>query len=80
MKIIFVYNNIIGNCCSGDYYFIAENRPAAHQMANLFANNHNQRVGNNRNYIIEWDKEGVIEYPIVSGYLSLNRIRLDVEK
>jgi hypothetical protein len=80
MQKIFVYNNIIGNYCSGDYYFVAEDQPTSYHMANEFAANHNNRVRNNPSYTIEWDKEGVIEYPIVFGYLSLNRIQLDVEK
>lgn len=77
---IFVYNNSIGNYCSGDYYFIAEDQPTSYNMAKSFAAKHNERVGNNPNYTIEWNKDGVFEYEIKSGYLPLNRIQLDIEK
>jgi benzoyl-CoA reductase/2-hydroxyglutaryl-CoA dehydratase subunit BcrC/BadD/HgdB len=77
---IFIYNNIIGNYCSGDYYFIASDRQAADTMANAYARNHNEKVNNNLNYTIEWDNEDVKEYDIKPGYIPLNRIVVDMEK
>jgi len=77
---IFVYNNIIGNSCSGDFYFISINKEQADVMANAFARDHNHKVNNNRNYTIEWDNEEVKEYEIVPGYLPLNRVQIDAVK
>jgi len=76
---IFVYTNIVGNYCSGDYYFIAENRNQSWVMANAFARDHNNKVDNNSNYTIEWDEESK-EFDIIPGYLPLNRIPIDVTK
>ena len=76
---IFVYNNIIGNYCSGDYYFIAPNRNQAFVMSNAFAKKHNEKVNNNSNYTIEWDEEPK-KFDIVPGYLPLNRVVIDVTK
>jgi len=77
---IFTYNNIVGNSCSGDYYFIAEDRGKADVMAERFSRKHNNKVDNNRNYIIEWDNEEVKEYEIEPGFIPLNRIVLQMEK
>ena len=77
---IFVYENIIGNSCSGDFYFISVNREQADIMSAKFAMDHNRKVKNNRNYTIEWDNEEVKEYDIVPGYLPLNRIHIDAIK
>ncbi len=76
---IFIYNNIIGNYCSGDYYFVADDRSFADTIANHHATKHNKEVNNNRNYMIEWD-EDVREHEIKPGFLPLNRIKLDMEK
>ena len=77
---IFVYTNIIGNCCSGDFYFIAVNKEQSFIMANKFARSHNEEVSNNRNYTIEWDYEEVKEHEITPGYLPLNRVTIDAVK
>ena len=77
---IFVFNNIVGNSCSGDYYFIAADRDYANTMAMAFSRDHNFKVENNRNYTIEWDFEDVKEFPIIPGFLPLNRIVLPMEK
>ncbi len=74
---IFVYHNIIRNYCSGDYYFIAVDRPDADIMASHFAAKQNKKVNNNRNYTIEWHKEGIKEHEIKRGFLPLNRIVMD---
>ena len=74
---IYIYTNIIGNACTGDYYFIAANRGRAGMMANRFASSHNERINNNSNYTIEWESiREVKEYPIIPGFLPLNRITL----
>lgn len=78
--IIFIYNNIIGNMCSGDYYFVANSGKDAHIMASKFADSHNELAKNNPNYIIEWDNENVIEHEIGLGFLPLNRSLLFMEK
>jgi hypothetical protein len=70
---------MIGNYCSGDYYFISATREQADIMALKFAEEHNQKIRNNPNYTIEWDNEEVKEYDIKPGYLPLNRIGLDME-
>ena len=77
---IFVYTNIIGNCCSGDFYFVASNSNQAFVMAEAFAKTHNQKVENNRNYTVEWDHEDVKEFEIVPGFLPLNRVTIDAVK
>ncbi len=77
---IFVYHNIVKNYCSGDYYFIAVNRPDANSIANHFAANHNVKTNDNNNYIIEWDDKDVKEFEIKPGFLPLNRIILNMEK
>ena len=75
---IYVYENIIGNYCSGDYYFIAENKTEANVYANQFAIKHNELVNNNMNYIIEWSEEPK-EYDLTPGFISLNRIYLPLK-
>jgi len=49
-------------------------------MAERFSRKHNNKVDNNRNYIIEWDNEEVKEYEIEPGFIPLNRIVLQMEK
>ena len=76
---IFVYCNMMRNYCDGDYYFIAMNKHQAQTMADHSAKTHNEKVKNNKNYTIKWEKN-VKEYEVKPGYLPLNRIQLDVEK
>jgi len=76
MMKVFVFNNLMGNYCSGDYYFVAMNRQEANIMAGAFSKYHNIEAKNNRNYTIEWDLDNVKECVIVPGYLPLNRVSL----
>lgn len=71
---LFVFENIIGNHCTGDYYFIAHTRTEAVTMADVYSNEHNRRVKLDDMYIIEWDNENIEEYPIEPGFISVNRI------
>jgi len=77
---LFIFENIIGNLCSGDYYFLADDEDQATRMANDFADKHNRSINNNPNYIIEWDKENVKEMPLNSGYFPINRVSVYMEK
>jgi hypothetical protein len=77
---IYVFENTMGNYCSGDFYFIAPDLPTAVKHATKFSVNHNKLVNNNTNYTIEWDAENVNEVPIEEGYLALNRIMVPVTK
>jgi hypothetical protein len=75
---IFVLENIIGNYCSGDWYFIAETKDKALYDADIFAAEHNENVKNNPNYIIEWniDGENIKEFNIKPGFIPLNRVEI----
>ena len=70
---IFVFINTIANYCSGNFYFVAEDKRHASQIAGDFAFNHNAKINYNRNYTIEWDFNNITEYEIKPGYLPLNR-------
>lgn len=71
---LFVFENIIGNHCMGDYYFIANTKSEAVTMADVYAREHNMRVKLDDMYIIEWDNENIKEYSIDPGFLSVNRM------
>jgi hypothetical protein len=77
---LFIFTNIIGNYCSGDYYFIATDVDQAKTMQSAFAEDHNRRVNNNTNYIIEFDEEEYTECEIKPGFFPINRIQLHVKK
>jgi hypothetical protein len=76
---IYVFTNIIGNYCDGDYYFIADSESEANKMATDFSFKHNIEVNSNPNYTIEWDIAPKV-YEIKKGYIPLNRISLDMAK
>ena len=72
---IYVFHNKVRNELSGNFYFIASDRQDANQMALSHQKNYNRKstIATNRNYTIEFDFEDVDDYPIVPGYLPLNR-------
>jgi len=70
---IYVFHNVVRNEVYGDFYFVASDRLDANSMAAVHQKDHNIKCGFNRNYTIEFDFEDVDEFPIVSGYLPLNR-------
>jgi len=72
---IYVFHNVVRNELSGDFCFIATDRLDANRMASTHQKNHNLKscIATNRNYTIEFDFEDVDEFPIVSGFLPLNR-------
>lgn len=72
---IYVFHNVIRNYVSGDFYFIATDRSDANKMALRHQKNHNLKstIATNRNYTIQFDFEDVDEFPIVPGFLPLNR-------
>ena len=76
---LFVFENIMGNYCSGDYYFIANSRYEADVMAHNFLAKHNYNVKQNENYIIEWD-ENIKEYDIEPGFFPINRMSIYMNK
>lgn len=76
---LFVFKNKMDNDCSGNYYFVGSSYGGARRSANNFAEYHNQKVENNINYIIKWDKK-VDGYDLEGGFLPINRVELLLKK
>jgi len=77
---LFIFENTIGNLCSGDYYFLAEDINQAIKLADEFANTHNKTINNHPNYIIEWDREATKELELNTGFFPINRLNVYMEK
>lgn len=78
---VYIFINIMGNYCDGEYYFVASSLAEAIKIANAYSNEHNTKIKNDSQYTIEWETEEEIEtYPIKPGFLSLNRTNISVLK
>jgi len=77
---LYVFTNIIGNYCSGEYYFIAEDLPQVIVLADEYAAIHNNTIKGNENYTIEWDTENLVEHKLEEGFFPLNRMVILMEK
>lgn len=76
-KRIYVFTNIMHNCCHGEFYFIAVDEHQARMFAREFEKDHNIKCDHNTNYNIVFDMNNVKSFATNYGFLPLNRFYVE---